>query len=253
MLTVFRSRREKTKLFLVSGWSNGKHFQSVRASRCCEMLCNHSTCKLDLSKIRSCCVISLPKRHFSSGHYLPLMKCWKLFLSQVTVVKFHFDFLISFFWRYKPLMFFWEFELNSEWQQNTLSEFFWSIKSKSRVNGRQPDDSDKVLKMWRPIANQFYQKNMMLAEVQNLQKYKIYLKKADIINLGTLTSDTPAYGKRKTFSSFRQKVSPKISAYFWHLTRKRLINSLRLCYWWKMFRMEMRWVLSPRSRCGSKF
>ena len=41
-------------------------------------------------------------------------------------------------------MFFWEFELNSEWQQNTLSEFFWSIKSQSRVNGQQPDDDDKV-------------------------------------------------------------------------------------------------------------
>ena len=35
----------------------------------------------------------------------------------------------------------------------------------------------------------------MLAEVQDLQKYKIYLKKSDVINLGTLTSDTPAYGK----------------------------------------------------------
>ena len=54
----------------------------------------------------------------------------------------------------------------------------------------------------------------MLAEVQNLQKYKIYLKKADIINLGKLTSDTPAYGKRKTFSSFRQKVSLKIQLIF---------------------------------------
>ena len=134
------------------------------------MLCNHSTCKLDLSKIRSCCVISLPKRHFSLGHYLPLMKCWKLFLSQVTVVNFRFDFLISFFvWRYKPLMFFWEFELNSEWQQNTLSEFFWSIKSKSRVNGQQPDDDDNV-RCDDPLQINSTKKNMMRAEVQNLPK-----------------------------------------------------------------------------------
>ena len=66
-------------------------------------------------------------------------------------------------------MFFWEFELNSEWQQNTLSEFFWSIKSKSRVNGQQPDDDDNV-RCDDPLQINSTKKNMMRAEVQNLPK-----------------------------------------------------------------------------------